>query len=255
MALCQTKAQAFILMTPGKGGTQRRHWHLSGSTAQFPAPAVLPTVTQPRRDSILRWQTALLCLQGLPAPGTQQAASFLQAHLCRHQGQQQPMQNSQGKRGAADCVVRWDKGAEGGNVIPVDQMQQAKLGSLRQPSKDARRWGTHILHNTATNDRTQVPRGDLIPDKHSSHFLHALTQIPFALQHASRVKGAQPQDGEKKRKRCGKTKTHYHTTGQVLACNSSSLHNDQAVASGKTCCTMQPCADALSKSSGTHTAA
>ena len=137
MALCQTKAQAFILRTPDKGGIQRGHWDLAGSTAVLPAPTVLAALTQPHRDSIRLWQTALLSLHGLPAPGTQQAASFLQVHLCRHQGQQPPMQHSQGKGEAAGWFVRWAESREGRNAVLVDQVQQAQLRTLQQLTKDA----------------------------------------------------------------------------------------------------------------------
>ena len=83
------------------------------------------------------WQTALLCLHGMPAPGTQQAASFLQVHLCRHQGQQPPMQHSQGKGEAAGRLVRWAESREGRNAVLVDQVQQAQLRTLQQRTKDA----------------------------------------------------------------------------------------------------------------------
>ena len=113
------QSPGFHLDEPGKGGIQRGHWDLSESTAVLPAPTVLAALTQPHRDSIRLWQTALLSLHGLPAPGTQQAASFLQVHLCRHQGQQPPMQHSQGKGEAAGRLVRWAESREGGNAIPV----------------------------------------------------------------------------------------------------------------------------------------
>lgn len=122
------QSPGFHLDEPGKGGIQRGHWDLSESTAVLPAPTVLAALTQPRTDSVL------LCL---PTPGTQQAASFLQVHLCRHQGQQPPMQHSQGKGEAAARLVRWAESREGGNAVLVDQVQQAQLRTLQQLTKDA----------------------------------------------------------------------------------------------------------------------
>ena len=237
MALYQTKAQAFILRTPDKGGIQRGHWDLAGSTAVLPAPTVLAALTQPHRDSIRLWQTALLSLHGLPAPGTQQAASFLQVHLCRHQGQQPPMQHSQGKRESADWLVRWDKGREGGNAIPVAPSATSTEACSSLPRMP---WCTHLTTQPQT----------------TTHKCHVMTTLLIATTHtfsmlryhshrntADRVKGTQPQEKEMKRKHCGKTKTAPVITGQALACMSSSLH------------TMLPCAEALSTPSGTHTAA
>ena len=183
MALCQTKAQAFILRTPDKGGIQRGHWDLSESPAVLPAPTVLAALTQPRTDSVL------LCL---PTPGTQQAASFLQVHLCRHQGQQPPMQHSQGKGEAAGRLVRWAESREGGNAVLVDQVQQAQLRTLQQLTKDATGWCTHLT----TQPQTTTQK------------CHAVTSLLIATTHtfsmrrlkyhshwntADRVKGTQPQ--------------------------------------------------------------
>ena len=230
MALCQTKAQAFILRTPDKGGIQRGHWDLSESTAVLPAPTVLAALTQPRTDSVL------LCL---PAPGTQQAASFLQVHLCRHQGQQPPMQHSQGKGEAAGRLVRWAESREGGNAIQVAPSATSTEACSSLPRMP---WCTHLT----TQPQTTTQK------------CHAVTSLLIATTHtfsmrrlkyhshwntADRVKGTQPQEKEIIRKPRCKTKTHHHMTGQALARMSSSLH------------TMLPCAEALSTPSGTHTAA
>lgn len=209
------QSQGFHLHDPGKGGIQRGHWDLSESTAVLPAPTVLAALTQPRTDSVL------LCL---PAPGTQQAASFLQVHLCRHQGQQPPMQHSQGKGEAAGRLVRWAESREGGNAVLVDQVQQAQLRTLQQLTKDATGWCTHLT----TQPQTTTQK------------CHAVTSLLIATTHtfsmrrlkyhshwntADRVKGTQPQEKEIIRKPRWKTKTHHHMTGQALARKTCSLHN------------------------------
>ena len=206
------QSPGFHLNEPGKGGIQRGHWDLSESTAVLPAPTVLAALTQPRTDSVL------LCL---PAPGTQQAASFLQVHLCRHQGQQPPMQHSQGKGEAAGRLVRWAESREGGNAIPVAPSATSTEACSSLPRMP---WCTHLT----TQPQTTTQK------------CHAVTSLLIATTHtfsmrrlkyhshwntADRVKGTQPQEKEIIRKPRWKTKTHHHMTGQALARKTCSLHN------------------------------
>ena len=153
------QSPGFHLNEPGKGGIQRGHWDLSESTAVLPAPTVLAALTQPRTDSVL------LCL---PTPGTQQAASFLQVHLCRHQGQQPPMQHSQGKGEAAGRLVRWAESREGGNAIPV---APSATGTEAWSSLPKMPWCTHLTTQPQT----------------TTHKCHVMTTLLIATTHTFSV--------------------------------------------------------------------